>query len=159
MPELVDYARHLVQRPDWRFEIAKGLTIPEKNGRADMVCFFSVFTHLLHEQSFVYLQEAKRVLKPGGKIVFSFLEFTNPSNWPVFESSIKRINSDDYPLNMFISRDAIEAWASHLNLKIKTIQDDNKPQITLSHPITFENGNVVKGKGALGQSFCVLSLE
>jgi SAM-dependent methyltransferase len=159
VPELVGYARHLVQRPDWRFEIAQGLSIPEEDGRADMVCFFSVFTHMLHEQSFVYLQEAKRVLKPGGKIIFSFLEFTNPSNWTVFESNIKSINSDDHPLNMFIGRDAIEAWTSHLNLKIQTIEDGDKPQITLSNPIIFENGNVVKEKAALGQSFCVLTLE
>ncbi|MFL6282644.1 MAG: class I SAM-dependent methyltransferase, partial [Pyrinomonadaceae bacterium] len=44
VPELVEYARRLVPRGDWRFEVAKGLTIPEEDGRADMVCFFSVLT-------------------------------------------------------------------------------------------------------------------
>ena len=71
VPELCDYARQLVGRPEWRFEVAEGLQIPERDDVADMVCFFSVLTHLLHEQSYQYLQEARRVLKPGGKIIFS----------------------------------------------------------------------------------------
>src|SRR5439155_15208886 len=62
VPDLVDYARDLVGRPDWRFEVASGLEIPERDGRADIVCFFSVFTHLLHEQSYAYLKESRRVL-------------------------------------------------------------------------------------------------
>ena len=63
IPELVEYARRIVARDDWWFEVGQGLSIPEKDGTADVVCFFSVFTHLLHEQSYVYLQEAKRVVK------------------------------------------------------------------------------------------------
>ena len=39
-----------------------------------MILAFSVFTHLLHEESFIYLEDFKRVLKPGGSVVFSFLE-------------------------------------------------------------------------------------
>src|SRR4051812_14631544 len=73
VPELVSYARKLVDRPDWRFQLVKGIDIPENDAQADVVCFFSVFTHLSHEDSYRYLCEAKRVLKPGGKIVFSFL--------------------------------------------------------------------------------------
>jgi ubiquinone/menaquinone biosynthesis C-methylase UbiE len=53
MPELIAYARKLVQRPGWRFKVIEGIGIPEADGRADMVCFFSVFTHLLHEQSYI----------------------------------------------------------------------------------------------------------
>ncbi|HEY0607466.1 MAG TPA: class I SAM-dependent methyltransferase, partial [Herpetosiphonaceae bacterium] len=56
VPDLVDYARSLVERPDWRFEVAEGLTIPEQDEQANIVCFFSVFTHLLHEHSFIYLR-------------------------------------------------------------------------------------------------------
>jgi ubiquinone/menaquinone biosynthesis C-methylase UbiE len=78
VPELVEHARATVDRPDWRFKVADGLTIPEKVGEANQVCFFSVLTHLLHEQSFRYLEEARRVLKPTGRIIFSFLEFGAP---------------------------------------------------------------------------------
>jgi len=75
-----------------------------------MVCFFSVFTHLLHEQSYVYLQEAKRVLKPGGKIIFSFIEFSCEHHWQCFEAAITEIGLN-LPLYVFIERNAITAWA------------------------------------------------
>ena len=159
VPEMVDYARQLVQRPDWRFEVAKGLSIPERDGTADMVCFFSVFTHLLHEQTYVYLREAKRVLKPDGRIVFSFLEFAVPSHWVPFELSVNEKTPERNPLNMFISRDAIKAWAAHLGLAIVLLRGGEQQFIALPRPVTFENGRVLKERGALGQSVCVLALE
>jgi SAM-dependent methyltransferase len=154
--ELVNHARQIVGRPDWRFEIAKGLSIPDEDGEADMVCFFSVFTHLLHEQTYIYLQEAKRVLKPGGKIVFSFLDFTIPDHWHVFESSVGDLGVNSHPLNMFISKDAIEVWAEHLGLRVQVIHDGDKPFVPLSKPVVFESGTVVEKVGGIGQSVCVL---
>ncbi len=156
VPDLVEYARNLVGRPAWRFAVVEGLTIPEADGQADIVCFFSVLTHLLHEESYVYLREAKRVLKPTGKIVFSFLEFAIPSHWAVFADNIETI-ADDHPLNVFISREAIAVWAAHLGLSIEAIYDGDKPHIPLPHPIVTDRGEVMRDKGALGQSVCVLS--
>jgi SAM-dependent methyltransferase len=155
VPSLCDYARQLVRRPDWRFEVTEGLAIPEVDDVADMACFFSVFTHLLHEHSYRYLQEAKRVLKPGGKIIFSFLEFAIPAHWAIFEAMRTR-NDESSPLNMFMSRDGIEAWALHLDLHIEAIHDGDKPHIPLPYPIVLENGAVMKDQGNLGQSVCVL---
>lgn len=157
--ELVEYARNLVERPGWRFEVAEGLKIPEADGRADMVCFFSVLTHLMHEDSYVYLQEAKRVLKPQGKIVLSFLDFLLPSLWPVFETSISKRNDAAYPLTMFMNRDMIGVWAAHLGLRVESFEDGDKPHIPLPHPVVFESGVVMQQQGFLGQSVCVLSLE
>jgi SAM-dependent methyltransferase len=156
VPDLVEYARKLVGRPDWRFEVAKGLTIPESDGKADVVCFFSVFTHLLHEQSYAYLKEAKRVLKPSGKIVFSFLEFSVPDHWSVFEANLKAI-ANDVPLNMFMSRDAIEAWTSHLDLEIQFVERGDEPFLPLSAPILFEDGRVSKERTSFGHSICLLT--
>jgi SAM-dependent methyltransferase len=161
VPELVEYARTLVGRPDWRFEVADGFRIPEEDGRADVVCFFSVFTHLLHEQSYLYLQEAKRVLKPNGKIVFSFLEFAIGVHWELFQYAIDGAYGSSQPLTMFLSRDAIHAWAERLGLKIECIQDGDVPHIRLSAPVVFSDGKVFEGKGKLGprgQSVCVLTL-
>lgn len=136
----------------------EGFTIPEDDGRADIVCFFSVLTHLLHEQSYIYLQEVRRVLKPTGKIVFSFLESRIADHWNVFASTVGDVYGE-HPLNVFISRDAIEAWASHLGLRVDVIQDGDKPDIPLPHPVVTEAGLVMKESGTLGQSVCVLSIS
>ena len=156
VPDLVDYAREGVARRDWRFEVAAGLVIPEKDDAADIVCFFSVFTHLLHEQSYTYLKDARRVLKPGGRIIFSFLEFAIPSHWNVFESNLADLARGQEQLNMFLDREALKAWAAHLSLEIVAIYDGDKPHARLPHPITLDNGAVMSGLGNLGQSVCVL---
>lgn len=159
VPSLVDHARQISGRPSWRFEVAEGLSIPEEEGVADMVCFFSVFTHLLHEQTYIYLQEAKRVLKPRGRIIFSFLDFTISDHWLVFESNIKDVGIESGPLNMFISRDAIKKWAEHLGLKIQAIEDGDKSYVPLSKPVTFENGRVMENFGTIVQSVCALVIK
>ncbi len=154
--ELFKYAERICHRPDWRFYEAPGLSIPEKDNDADFICFFSVFTHLLHEESYKYLKEAARVIKPRGKIIFSFLEFKIPSHWWIFEQVLAD-NRADKVLNQFISRDAIEAWVSHLNLEIVDIFDGDKPHIKISEPVKWNNGQEMIGEGSLGQSVCVLT--
>jgi SAM-dependent methyltransferase len=155
LDELLAHARSITQRRDWRFVRGDGLTIGEVDGCADMVCFFSVFTHLLHEESYVYLREARRVLRPGGRIVFSFLEFRIPSHWAVFATDIANVGRHQV-LNQFVSRDGIEAWAKHLDLRIEAIFDGDKPHIPITEPLEFDNGRRIENMGALGQSVCVL---
>jgi|SRR5256885_10313597 SAM-dependent methyltransferase len=157
VPKLIDYARKLVNRPDWRFEIAKGLTIPEEDGKADMVSFFSVLTHLLHEESYVYLSEAKRVLKPGGKVVLSFLDFGVADHWGVFENNVRDIGASSNPLNVFIGPDMLREWARHLDFEVEVIKDGDEPYVPLSQPLRFENGRVWKELAPFGQSLCVLA--
>ncbi len=141
--DLVEYARLTVNRPDWGFEVIDHIAIPEPDGCADMVCFFSVVTHLLDEQSYWYLEEAKRVLKPGGKIVVSFLEFAEPDHWPVFNDTVAgaKVPPNSGPLNVFLERGVFEIWASHLGLEIEECRGGN---------------DVIEPDGALGQSICVL---
>ena len=154
VPELLAYARKRCPA-HWRFEVAEGLTIPSGTSQADFICFFSVFTHLLHEESYRYLQEAVRVLKPRGRIVFSFLEFAVGCTWDVFDRMVKAERRTW--LDMFISRDAIEAWAEHLALSIKLLQRGDEPFIPLPHPVVLDDGSRQEGLGCFGQSIAVLS--
>jgi SAM-dependent methyltransferase len=114
--ELLDYAAS--KSPShFRFVLNHEMSLPAPNNSADMIAAFSVFTHLLHEESYIYLQETKRVLRPGGSIVFSFLESRH--NWPIFEHMIDGARRGEKThLNMFIERPQIEAWASHLGMEI-----------------------------------------
>ncbi len=158
VPDLIDHARRITNRPDWRFEVTGGMDIPERDGDADMICFFSIFTHLLQEQAYRYLCEAKRVVKPDGKIIFSFLEFRIHDQWVVFQKYLDD-SSESSPLVMFTERDAIDAWARHIGLTVERYIDGNRPHIPIPHAISFDDGTTVSGKarlGPIGQSVCVL---
>ena len=160
VPDLLEFARESCRRPDWRFEVVDSLRIPAADQSAEMVCFFSVLTHLLHEQSYLYLEEAKRVLKPEGRIVFSFLEFRMPFHWTVFASTVDDARGrNEHPLNVFIERDAIQAWARHLGLAVLDFHDGDERFVPLSKPVTLDSGEVLSERGNLGQSICVLGRQ
>jgi SAM-dependent methyltransferase len=142
VPALVAHARKIAARPDWRFQVIQHIGIPEQDGQADMVCFFSVLTHLTHEQSYWYLEEARRVLKPGGRIVFSFLEFREPVHLKVFLDTVDAAKRKiEMPMNTFIDREAIGYWAKALEMDVVEIRD---------------GADQIVAEGCLGQSTCVL---
>jgi SAM-dependent methyltransferase len=152
VPDLLDYARSFAPRSNWRFALAPGLSIPESDEKADLICFFSVFTHLRHEQSFLYLKDAHRIVKTGGKILFSFLEFAVPSHWDVFEGNIAQLESEKIePLNQFMSRDLIEVWARRLGLRHLGIRSGDDAFLLP------EGGDGIYS--IFGQSICVLVKE
>lgn len=153
---LLDHAQRICQRPDWRFECTTGETIPAPDGGADMVCFFSVLTHITHEDTWRYLLESKRVLKPGGRIVCSFLEFRIRGHWAIFRDDL-RDPSPNKVLNQFLSRDAFEAFALNAGLEVEQFFNGDKPHIPIDEDLTFKNGRKLTGLGSLGQSVCVLS--
>lgn len=153
--DLVEYAERKAARKEWRFHAAEGPPLPIESSIADFACFFSVFTHLHDEDIFRYLDEAKRILRPGGYMVFSFLDFAVPSHWTVFELSLNDTNPDAV-LNKFISRDAIAAWAQHLQLNIARIYDGSEKWITLLEDIEYIDGRKCSGLTDFGQSIAVL---
>lgn len=53
----------------------------------DMMCAFSVFTHMEHEDTFRYLRDARRIVKSGGRFVFSCLTLDTVHGQRVFLES------------------------------------------------------------------------
>ncbi len=119
VPAMLEFAAGKCRQPAWRFELINDLTIPEENGRADMVCFFSVFTHLMQEESFLYLGEARRVLRPGGLIVATYLDINAPEHWKIFETNVKSARvRQEKPMDIFLSADFLRIWAGKLGLEM-----------------------------------------
>ena len=144
VPELLDYARARCPA-SWRFSVVEELAIPAENDSTDFVCFFSVLTHLQQHESYVYLMEAQRILRPGGKIAFSWLQY--PQNWEVFEATVNAERAGTLVhLNEFLSVDAIRAWADHLGMDVEQIRSGDEPFVDLDG-----------GLHAFGQAVAVLA--
>ena len=153
--EALDYAREKAGRPDWEFHETFSPHIPLADEQADLICFFSVFTHLLDEDIYHFLREAKRVCLPGGKIIFSYLDFDVGSHWPVFEHALG--NSSPHPiLNRFLSKTAIRRWCQHLDLEIQALHDGCDPWIRLTDDFLYSDGRLASGTVEFGQSVGVL---
>jgi SAM-dependent methyltransferase len=69
------------------------------SGSLDMVFHWSVFTHISPEDCYLYLEDTFRALKPGGKLIFSFLDLTEPQHYSVFAGRCERLrDGKDLPL-------------------------------------------------------------
>jgi ubiquinone/menaquinone biosynthesis C-methylase UbiE len=121
VPELLDYARERVGRADWRFAVVDRLVIPEQDGAADMVTMFSVLTHLSAREGRRYLVEALRVIRPGGRVVISFLDAALEAHrraaGGVLDQLLHRWRGNSVK-NVVLARGEIESWARDLGLTV-----------------------------------------
>jgi ubiquinone/menaquinone biosynthesis C-methylase UbiE len=124
VPEMLDRARAIVARPDWHFGQLTNTKIPLPDASADMVCFFSVFTHLNESIVREYLQESRRIVRLGGKVVFSFLDLEVQHHRAIFQATPIRkfIRRIIYPLNISWSRETIQKWSSEYGYTLSSIQ-------------------------------------
>lgn len=156
VPAMLDYARRRAARPDFRFIHVDRIGIPGADASTDIVCFFSVLTHLLHEESYLYLQEAHRVLKPGGRVAFSFLEYETPIGQLVFEANLNWVRTRVVAsqINVFLPRSVIRLWARQLGLRVEVLRDGEQGAVTVGPREATRT--VRAGPQAFGQSLCIL---
>jgi SAM-dependent methyltransferase len=141
----------------WDLRVFESCEILSEESIADMVCMFSLITHLLHQQSYLYFQEAARVLKPGGTLIVSFLEFRHPGLWPIFEASVSEVISGGR-LHTFVDRPALRLWSEHAGFDDVTFIDGENPHIPIHREIEFDIGvrvSSIPRLGPTGQSIMV----
>ena len=155
--ELLSHCEQFLTNSGWALQQVEDCEIPCSNESVDMVCMFSVITHLLHQQSFRYFKEAARVLKPGGKLIASFLEFRHPGLWPTFEGSVDEVSRGGR-LDTFVDRDGLRLWAEHSGLDVLEIINGEQPHIPIDREVEFDNGLKISSfarLGPIGQSVVV----
>ena len=115
--DLLDYAKGRCPK-GYRFVKNTTFTMPVPDTSVDLFTAFSVFTHLLHTECYIYLEEMFRTLRPGGRVVASFLEFSTPSHWGVFSKTVGEQRASAVPhLNTFIERSVWQTWADHIGFE------------------------------------------
>lgn len=122
---MLDYAATKCP-PHFQFICHHGVDIPLPDGTIDIAIAFSLFTHLLHEETYCYLQELHRVLKPDVLFIMSFLEFFRDGHWSIFQGTVDaRKQHSKVPLNMFIEEAVLRLWASKTGFRIEKIDRES----------------------------------
>lgn len=109
---MLDHARTLIHarhpspacRVTWQQQRSEVFHLPDAS--VDMMCAFSVFTHMEHEDTYRYLVSARRVVRPGGRFLFSCLPMSLAAARDIFLEST--------------SRDLAARWASVRNVTTTT---------------------------------------
>jgi len=71
----------------WIKQTTPHFTLPENS--VDMMCAISVFTHMEPEDAYRYLKAALKVVKPGGRFIFSCTPLTTAIGKTIFLNSAK----------------------------------------------------------------------
>lgn len=121
---LLDYAASKTP-PHFQYVNHRELSIPAESESFDVAYAFSVFTHLLQPECYLYLADISRTLKPGGTVVLSYLDMTD--HWPIFEHTVDVLRQhQSAPLNMFLSGSQIRFLAGRCGLAMTALVPSNQ---------------------------------
>ena len=109
--ELLDELK--LQCPGYETVLNTSPKIVASDASLDVVFHWSVFTHLYPAESYLYVLDSFRALRPGGKLVFSFLEMEDPAHDRVWQNNLTHLRRGDaaQQLDAFLHRDWIARFA------------------------------------------------
>lgn len=111
VPELLE---ELTSRcPGYQTQLNTDISICSPDNHLDIVFHWSVFTHLFPAESYLYTKDAYRALKPGGKMIFSFLELEDSAHDRIWEGNLALLSQGRKGphLDTFLHRDWIRRFA------------------------------------------------
>lgn len=118
--ELLQYAMEMAPK-HYEFVVNPSLEIPVKDNSFDYAYAFSVFTHLLQSEIYIYKLQIFEKLRPGGRFLYSFLELDN--HWNNFKNSTEQhfIHGKPTPhLDMYLDRKQIELMCDHIGFTVES---------------------------------------
>lgn len=158
IPEIIAEAEKIAvesKRKNFNFEIVEDCVIPAEDNSKDLVCAFSVITHLLDNETFGYFQEIGRVLRPGGVATLSFLDFGLPhiKDWFV-EHFENRHGWHD--VLKFFEKDTLSFFAERSGLRAE-FMDNGVDRFDAQWPETkLENGTISPKHFNLGRQSVII---
>jgi ubiquinone/menaquinone biosynthesis C-methylase UbiE len=155
VPQVLEVAREECQRPDWSFVEVSDFVLPVGDGSADWVVFYSVFTNILPEDSYAYLQDGVRALKPKGRILASFMDLQSASPRRMFLEFVKTRRARPDPL-VFIERTAMQFFAESLGLVMVALHPPGSLRLPVPPGTVLRDGRPVEGEQSFPQTLCVL---
>lgn len=113
--------------PGYRTVLHYDRTIMAADASLDIVFHWSLFTHLFPGESYLYLAAAYQALKPGGKMIFSFLELEDSAHDQVWQASLRKLRNGERPeqLDAFLHRDWIVRFARDAGFVATHFTDGN----------------------------------
>jgi SAM-dependent methyltransferase len=135
-------------RVTWKHQTGISFDLPPES--VDFFAAYSVFTHMEHEDSYRYLLDAHRVVRPGGTFVFSCLTMDVPLDRTFFQRSADLSLEDRWRTvrNVTTTYDYMSAIAALAGWRVERWYKGDEKLI----PLDGGNGELV----ALGQSVGVL---
>lgn len=156
VPQILQEAIDMAQSNSrFKFEIAKDCKIPQEDGTADIVVAFSVITHLIDEEVFEYFAEAKRVLKPGGVAIFSFLDFMNDGHRESFFRHAGQHRFGHGDMLKFTTADVLAKFCEHLGFSSVEFVDGHLQMPISQTPSVLLDVKTTNQTFGMGQSACV----
>lgn len=107
------------KNPGYDAVVHRKLSIDAPDASLDMIFLWSVFTHLYPEECYLYLRDMYRALKPGAKVLLSFLELENPEHRQIFQRRVEQFSKRGWSstLDAFLHRNALRIWAEELGFR------------------------------------------
>ena len=142
------------------FRLVTSPVIPCEDATVDYIVAFSVATHIDLEDTYSYLAEMARALKPGGKSVVSYLSTEIPDHWRIFlEEAATPVDVRHQRVRNFVLvPGALNSLAGKAGLRVLEDIPADQPRIALTEDLEAYGKKYSPGdKIHLGQSFLVLT--
>ncbi len=140
----------------FEFAIVDNCKLQAPDQSVDVVCGFSLITHLLDEEMFEYFIEARRVLRTGGLALFSFVDFENPTHLSSFITHAKRHRSGHGDLLKYTTKSILRLLAKNAGFTSTTFIDEGRTVVGLGARTRLLDGREAPKGTNLGQSVCAM---